>query len=218
MWSCSRWKSAGDLRSRASKVSGEGKGSSFLQWGRNEITGSHEIRQQDLTESLVFFPFFFCWSHFPKPMTLPFGNFLLCHKCPPTPTPRTHLAVGSCLEFLCACAVVSCVLTSYLVLSCSPQNPSPTSPLSPSWPMFSAPSSPMPTSSTSSDSSPIRSVAGLRVSFCLPSLLLLLLYFSLMTSVFPLPHSSFFTASSLQFYFFAFTAPQLPSNSRRRNF
>uniref|UniRef100_A0A670XZ61 Rho GTPase-activating protein 26 n=1 Tax=Pseudonaja textilis TaxID=8673 RepID=A0A670XZ61_PSETE len=58
-------------------------------------------------------------------------------------------------------AVLFCVLISCLVLSCSPQNPSPTSPLSPSWPMFSAPSSPLPTSSTSSDSSPIRSVAHL---------------------------------------------------------
>uniref|UniRef100_A0A670XSC3 Rho GTPase-activating protein 26 n=1 Tax=Pseudonaja textilis TaxID=8673 RepID=A0A670XSC3_PSETE len=54
-------------------------------------------------------------------------------------------------------AVLFCVLISCLVLSCSPQNPSPTSPLSPSWPMFSAPSSPLPTSSTSSDSSPISS-------------------------------------------------------------
>uniref|UniRef100_A0A8C3RG44 Rho GTPase-activating protein 26 n=1 Tax=Cyanoderma ruficeps TaxID=181631 RepID=A0A8C3RG44_9PASS len=55
---------------------------------------------------------------------------------------------------VCCCG---CTLIKSLVMSCSPQNPSPTSPLSPSWPMFSAPSSPMPTSSTSSDSSPISS-------------------------------------------------------------
>lgn len=64
---------------------------------------------------------------------------------------------SDCLSVaVCFCG---CTLIRYLVMSCSPQNPSPTSPLSPSWPMFSAPSSPMPTSSTSSDSSPIRSVA-----------------------------------------------------------
>jgi len=64
---------------------------------------------------------------------------------------------SACLSVaVCFCG---CTLIRYLVMSCSPQNPSPTSPLSPSWPMFSAPSSPMPTSSTSSDSSPIRSVA-----------------------------------------------------------
>uniref|UniRef100_A0A670XSB0 Rho GTPase-activating protein 26 n=1 Tax=Pseudonaja textilis TaxID=8673 RepID=A0A670XSB0_PSETE len=77
------------------------------------------------------------------------------------------IIAGSCLQRgIFVGAVLFCVLISCLVLSCSPQNPSPTSPLSPSWPMFSAPSSPLPTSSTSSDSSPIRSVAHLALYAC----------------------------------------------------
>lgn len=93
-----------------------------------------------------------------------------CRGCVTLGFPRALLSWVSsvCVSAVCCCA---CTLIRSLVMSCSPQNASPTSPLSPSWPMFSAPSSPMPTSSTSSDSSPIRSVAQfpwLLVAFALP--------------------------------------------------